>query len=83
MSDREKQEVTGSVGRQRQLPPVQKAIIKAHVLRASSSAIQDALVDEAERMGFVSERRGLFACQLRRLRSVLGGGKISYDLHGM
>ena len=44
-----------------ELPPVQKAIVKVHVLRASSSAIQDALIDEAERMGFVSERRGLFA----------------------
>lgn len=43
------------------LPDIQRAIGKAHVVRASSVAIQEALIVEAGRMGFVSERRGLFA----------------------
>jgi hypothetical protein len=43
------------------LTDVQKAIFKAHVLGASSAGIQEAPVAEAERIGFTSEKQGLFA----------------------
>lgn len=40
---------------------VKQAISEAHVLGASSEKVQAALIAEAGRLGFSSERRGLFA----------------------
>lgn len=43
------------------LARVQVAIKAANVLGAHSKLVQDALIEKAEKLGFVSEKRGLFA----------------------